>query len=215
MYDSIIFDLDGTLWDETAVTAETWDAVLKNHPDVKCAVVIDSDAVGRQMGLTCEEIAELFFPDLSAEQANELVAESCKLENEWLPECGGILYPGVDEKLREMKNNGIRLFIVSNCQDGYVQAFLKAHGFSDVIEDFECSGRTGKSKAENIKLVIERCGLKNPVYVGDTSSDRDGARGAGIPFIYAKYGFGEKYGRGKTDDYDFSIETFGELLKLI
>lgn len=215
MFDSIIFDLDGTLWDETAVTARTWDVVLNNHPDVKCAVKIDSDAVGRQMGISCEEIAKLFFPNLSVERANELVAESCKLENEWLPECGGILYPGVDENLREMKKMGIRLFIVSNCQDGYIQAFLKAHAFTDVIEDFEFTGVGGKSKADAIKHIIERNGLKKPVYVGDTSTDRDGARGAGIPFIYAKYGFGEKYGRGRTDDFDASIDSFKDLMKLI
>ena len=34
---------------------------------------------------------------------------------------------------------------------------------------------------------------------------------AGIPFIYAKYGFGENYGRGKTGDYDAAIESLSEL----
>ena len=53
------------------------------------------------------------------------------------------------------------------------------------------------------------------MYVGDTVSDSVGARFAGIPFIYAKYGFGEENGRGKTDDYDKSISDISELCEII
>ena len=215
MYDSLIFDLDGTLWDETHVTARAWEEVLKNHPNVKPVREITPDSVGYQMGLTCPEVAKLYFPDIPFETAMSLMDESCDYENAWLPECGGILYPGVEEILRKLKDDGHRMFIVSNCQDGYIQAFLKAHGFEDVFEDFENSGRTGLCKAENIKLVIGRNGLKNPVYIGDTNTDCEGARGAGIPFIYAKYGFGEKYGRGSTDDFDACMDSFTQLPELI
>ena len=110
---------------------------------------------------------------------------------------------------------GERLFIVSNCQDGYIEAFLTAHKMYDVIKDWESSGRSGKSKGENIKDIISRNSLTSAVYVGDTVSDSVGARFAGIPFIYAKYGFGEENGRGKTDDYDESISDISELCEII
>ena len=58
------------------------------------------------------------------------------------------------------------------------------------VRDFECIGRTGKPKSENIRLIIERNGLKAPVYVGDTQWDFDAATAAGVPFIFAAYGFG-------------------------
>jgi phosphoglycolate phosphatase-like HAD superfamily hydrolase len=51
--------------------------------------------------------------------------------------------------------------------------------------------------------------------VGDTVSDSGGARIAGIPFIYAKYGFGEDYKRGKTDDYDRAIVSLMELRRAV
>jgi len=81
-----------------------------------------------------------------------------------------------------------------------------------IIEDWECTGRTGKCKADNIREVIRRNHLLHPVYVGDTVSDKTGAAGAGIPFIYAKYGFGESGGRGRVTEYDDSVDCIRELL---
>ena len=55
-----------------------------------------------------------------------------------------------------------KLFIVSNCQDGYIECFFKAHKLDKYFTDYECPGRTGLSKGENNKLIIERNNLKNP-----------------------------------------------------
>ena len=214
-FDSVIFDLDGTLWDATGVTADTWVEVLARHPDVTPAMPLDRDAVCRYMGLTNEELAGIFFPSLPYETAFSLMEESCALENEWLPVRGGILWPGVAETLERLKNEGYRLFVVSNAQDGYVESFLTAHRFWDLFEDRESSGRTGRGKADNIRDVIRRRGLNAPVYVGDTISDAEGAHGAGIPFVYCRYGFGETFGRGRTDDYEYAVDRFDELPELL
>lgn len=214
-FDSVIFDLDGTLWDATGVTADTWVEVLARHPDVTPAMPLDRDAVCRYMGLTNEELAGIFFPTLPYEAAFSLMRESCALENEWLPVRGGILWPGVAETLKQLKNEGYRLFVVSNAQDGYVESFLTAHRFWDLFEDRESSGRTGHGKADNIRDVIRRRGLRSPVYVGDTVSDAEGAHGAGIPFVYCRYGFGETFGRGRTDDYEYAVDRFDELPGLL
>lgn len=210
--DGIIFDLDGTLWDATAVTADAWVEVLARHPDVKCDVPLDRESVRRYMGLTNEELAEIFFPSMPFDEAFSLMTESCEIENARLPVCGGTLYDGVPETLAHLANDGYRLFIVSNCQDGYIEAFLHAHHFENLFSDIECSGRTGMCKADNVRLIMKRNGLVSPVLVGDTISDGTAARNVGIPFIYAKYGFGERYGRGKTDDFDFALDTFCDLM---
>ena len=213
-FDSILFDLDGTLWDATNITAATWVEVLAKHPEVKCAMPLDHETICRYMGLTNEELAAVFFPELPFDEAFALMGESCALENEWLPVRGGILYDGVPETLARLKADGYRLFIVSNCQSGYIEAFLTAHGLTELFEDIECTGNTGFCKAENIRLVIERNGLDSPVFVGDTISDGSAARTAGIPFVYAKYGFGELCKRGRTDDYDEAIENFKEMERI-
>ncbi|MBQ8333192.1 MAG: HAD family hydrolase [Clostridia bacterium] len=210
--DSVLFDLDGTLWDATGVTADAWVRVLAAHPGLSPAVPMTVENVRKYMGLTNEELAEIFFPDLAFDDAFALMMESCDWENRLLPECGGILYDGVEETLRALHGRGVRLFIVSNCQDGYIEAFIRAHRMDGVIMDWECTGRTGKCKADNIRDVIRRNSLHDPVYVGDTVSDKTGADGAGIPLIYAKYGFGESEGRGRVTEYDDSVDSIRELL---
>ena len=83
------------------------------------------------------------------------------------------------------------LYIVSNCLDGYIQSFLTYHRFWDCFEDLECLGRTGKTKGENIRLIMERNAVDAAIYVGDTASDCAAAKKAGIPFVHAAYGFGK------------------------
>ncbi|WP_370314204.1 HAD family hydrolase [Guptibacillus hwajinpoensis] len=57
-------------------------------------------------------------------------------------------------------------------------------------------------------MIIERNNLTNPIYIGDTEGDLKASRYAGIPFVYAKYGFGE------VSEYDEVINRFEELVKL-
>lgn len=96
--------------------------------------------------------------------------------------------------------------IVSNCQSGYIELFLRKTGLEPYITDTECYGDTGKNKDENIRLVVERNSLKHPVYVGDTQGDCDAAAKAGVPFVFASYGFGQ------ADHADAVIASFDELL---
>jgi phosphoglycolate phosphatase len=58
------------------------------------------------------------------------------------------------------------------------------------FSDYEEWGRTGLLKADNIRLVMERNGDDSAVYVGDIQKDADAAAEAGIPCIWAAYGFG-------------------------
>lgn len=186
-YDSILFDLDGTLWDATSVTAGIWQIVEQNHPEIRGRV--DRDTVQKYMGHTNEELASLLFPDMPFEEGYALIMESCREENRLLTEQGGILYPDTAEVITELAKQ-YPLFIISNCQAGYIEAFLAYYGFGNQITDHISSGDLGLSKTENIRHICRKHGLKNPVYVGDTNGDCQAAADAGCPFIFASYGFG-------------------------
>ena len=99
--------------------------------------------------------------------------------------------------------------IVSNCQDGYIEAFFKAHDTGRYFADWESFGRTGLLKADNISLVVERNHLNHPVYVGDVQGDADASHAAGVPIIYASYGFGE------ITDAEEKIDRFEDLIKTV
>jgi len=202
--DSIIFDLDGTLWDPRETVLTSWNKALKEFPEIN--KVLTTEDLKKTMGLQLEEIADIFFPDLSKSEQLNIMDRCSEVEIPYVEETGGDLYPELERTLKALSNK-YRLFIVSNCQEGYIEAFYKYHKLDHYFEDFENPGRTGLSKGENIKLVIDRNNLESPIYVGDTQGDRNAAKHAGIPFVYAKYGFGE------VDEYDDVIETVADLIK--
>ncbi len=193
-FDGIIFDLDGTLWDSTAEVAKTWSYVISKYNLNRKEITV--------------EIAEILLPNLDEEMQMKIMNECYKYENEYLAKYGATLYDNLEETLKVLVKD-YKLFIVSNCQDGYIESFFKSHGLNKYFIDYECPGRTGFPKAENIKLIVERNNLKNPVYVGDTQGDANSAKLANVPFIYAEYGFGE------VKDFQDKIESFENILKII
>jgi phosphoglycolate phosphatase len=203
--DSIIFDLDGTLWDSREAIAISWNQVFEGMEEG--SIKITKDDLTAMMGLQIDEIGERLLPKITPERRKELLSECGVVENKYLIEHGGILYPNVEDVLENLSKK-YKLYIVSNCQEGYIEAFLQYYGLERLILDFENPGRTGLLKGENIKLVMERNNLKNPVYVGDTQKDKEAAELAGIPFVYATYGFGEVH------KSDYTINSFKELTQL-
>jgi len=205
MPDSLIFDLDGTLWNATVSICKVWNSVIKEYPELKKEITV-SDLEG-VMGKALDEIGEIFFPDTPFNVRSEIMEKCCERQCPLLEKEGGKLYEGVNETLNNLcKKYG--LFIVSNCEKGYIPAFMKANNFEKYFKDYEHPGRTGLSKGENIKIIIERNNLKAPVYVGDTQGDFESAKFAGIPFVFASYGFGEVFGA------DYTIRKFSDLNNL-
>lgn len=206
-YDGLIFDLDGTMWDSTKPIVEAWNIILGKHPEIKRAAIVEEDLTDC-MGKTMYTIAAMLFPKEEESVRNALMDELCLFENEYLESRGGVLYPNLEKTLESLSKD-YPLFIVSNCQDGYIEAFLKAHKMSKYFKDTECWGRTFKSKGETNKILIERNNLEHPVYIGDTQGDKQSAVDAGIDFIYASYGF------GSVKEYDYKLEKFEDLLKIL
>lgn len=204
--DAVIFDLDGTLWDATEAIVLTWNEAAQSYARTQKITLekLTRDKIKSVMGLQIAEIGKKLFPRLDDEARKEIMARGCEIECRYLKERGGIPFPHVETVVKELSRK-YKLFIVSNCQAGYIESFLEAHKLGEYIRDFENPGRTGLSKGENIKLVMERNSLGNPVYLGDTEGDMKAARAAGIPFIYARYGF------GKVAEFDEAIDSLAEL----
>ena len=203
--DSILFDLDGTLWNTVEEICDSWNSVVAKYPGIR--EKITTRELEGYMGLHLDEIAKKLFPKQSTSRQMQLIEECSKAELEYLEIHGGQLYSNLEATLKKLAAN-YKLCIVSNCQDGYIQCFFKAHGLSRYFTDFECSGVTGLSKGENIQLMMQRNHLKKSIFVGDTLGDAEAARFAGIPFVFARYGF------GSAAAYDAVIDGFEELLTL-
>lgn len=187
MKKGIIFDMDGTLWDSAANVAESWNLAIKQDGSVDKKLT-EQDIQG-VMGKTMDVIADILFPELEKEVRMKLLDRCCSMENDYLREHGGVLYPKLEETLSALKEK-YPLYIVSNCQSGYIEAFLDHYGFGKYFQDIECYGNNLRQKGDNIRLLADRNGLTEAVYVGDIQGDYDASCHAGVGFIHAAYGFG-------------------------
>lgn len=203
--DSIIFDVDGTIWDSTQSVADSWNIAIKKHSGLD--LTLDPVSLSRVFGKTMTEIADAFFPGLEPAERMKLLDFCFEEENRYLETHPGIVYEGVAETIRDLAGR-YPLFIVSNCQCGYIEVMLKTTGLAPYIKDHLCFGETQTPKGDTIRTLVARNGLKAPVYVGDTRGDADACSAAGVPFIFAEYGFGD------VPDARMRIRTFSDLKSL-
>ena len=83
------------------------------------------------------------------------------------------------------------LFIVSNCEKGYIETYLDGCNTRKYFKDYLCIGMTKKEKYENIILMKEKHNIENVIYIGDTNKDYLESKKASAIFIHASYGFGK------------------------
>ena len=187
----IVFDLDGTLWDSCRGIASAWEEYIRLFEPEWYAkgVRVEEEIVRAACGKTMDIFTSMLLHQLPEEEQKRLYEPCCRYEVGWLRRNGAYLYEGMQDTLKELSGQ-YELFVVSNCQEGYIEAFVSWAGLEDVIRDSENYGRTGLPKDENIRLLVKRSRLDAAVYVGDTMGDYESACSAGIPFVFAGYGFG-------------------------
>lgn len=188
--DGIIFDVDGTLWDSTQSVAEAWTHAIYEHSHLN--LTLDAKTMGSVFGKTMTEIGEILFPSLSAGERTQFLQYCLAYEDRYLITHPGTAYPDVRETIEALSQK-YDLFIVSNCQLGYIEITMKALQIEPYIKDHLCFGETHTPKSETLRKLMERNLLKCPVYIGDTQGDADACSEVGIPFIFAEYGFGTVY----------------------
>lgn len=213
MKKGIIFDMDGTVWDSAENVAKSW--TVKVHEAGFTDKTISRDDIKNVMGKTMDVIADILFPFAEKGTERDKLRYACQeYEIEYLREHGGLLYDGITDTWRKLKDMGYHNYIVSNCQAGYIECFLEHYKIPygndcELIEDIECYGNNLLQKDENIRLLAQRNKLDDACYVGDIQGDYDATVKAGYKFIHARYGF------GRVDADVAYIESFPELTEVV
>ena len=204
--ESLIFDIDGTLWDSRALVAQGFNEQLAKEglDDLFVTVEVLTTLFGRVM----TEIADNIFPSIPVPQRYALIDRCSDSEHQLLHRdpCR-IGYPGVKETLEALAKNH-RIFIVSNSQSGYPELCVEKLGLGELISGTLCFGDTGTEKGKTILSLMEKHHITSCAYIGDTQGDYEATRVAGIPFVWAAYGFGHPEG------YAARADAFPQLLSI-
>ena len=205
-YESLIFDIDGTLWDSRALVAEGYNIQLRSEG--LSHLCVTAEDLLPLFGKVMTEIADVIFKTIPVPERYALMDRCMATENEYLHQnpCR-IGYAGIKETMAILAKRH-RLFIVSNSQCGYPELCIQKLGLDDYISGHLCFGDTGTEKGETIRRLMEHHSITNACYIGDTQGDCDAADKARIPFIFAAYGF------GTPSHYESKIEKFEDLLVL-
>lgn len=205
--DGIILDIDGTLWNTTGVVADAWNKAIAD-----CgydAAQVNAAGLQKEFGKPMNIIADDLWPNLSQEQKKILMKQCCVREQEAIESnTKDITFPAVRDTIKALAKK-FNLYIVSNCQAGYIELTMRKNGIESCVRDHECYGNTGLGKADNLRLLVQRNAIKEPLYVGDTQGDADACREAGVKFVWASYGF------GSVQEFAAKIDRFDQLLDLL
>ena len=196
--DSLIFDMDGTLWDAMDTYVLSWNKAFQKENIERS---LSRAELGHVMGWEKARVLKYFFPNMGGEARERIFRRVNECCARILPETGGKLYEGVREGIINLSAR-YRLFIVSNCPEGLIQEFIKWADIQAYITDEMAHGLNSMPKHFNMQVLISKHGLNNPVYIGDTEIDSEESRLAGLPFVFLSHGFGD------AADYDLKFDDF-------
>lgn len=206
--DSLIFDMDGTLWDAVETYAQGFNDFFEHHGVSRR---IEKAGITGFMGMEEAAFLAATLPEWPAETRSSMYKEVVEHQYARIRRDGGDLYEGVVEGLAELSRH-FGLFIVSNCPALAIEHFMDWAGIRPYIIDSKAHGANGRPKYQNIRDLIASYSLAKPVYIGDTDSDRKQAELVPLPFFFVDYGFGQstEYA-GRASSFRQLVETMLDL----
>ena len=193
MYDTYIFDLDGTLLDTLDDLAAAVNYALRQHGMPEHT----REDVRRFVGNGVRLLMTRAIPD---GEDNPLFEATFQTFREYYMEHSLDTtrpYDGIPELLGELRARGKRVAVVSN-KFYAATSELCHHFFPDTVEvairEHEAEGIRKKPAPDTVKEAFRQLGVdsRNAVYVGDSDVDLQTARNAGLPCISVLWGFRDR-----------------------
>jgi len=198
MYDAILFDLDGTLVDSSEGILN---AAKETMMELEMEPLSDEEirsCIGPPIGETLGKMAG--FTESDKKRFYEVFRPAYR--DKYLFQCS--LYPGMVSLLEDFRGQGLRLGIATNKRDDSTRLLLDYLRIADLFDVVVAQDRNQvRSKSDMIldALLILGIDKNQAVMIGDTQSDLDAAKGAGVNFIGVRYGFGFK--ESMVSGYEF------------
>lgn len=211
MFDTILFDLDGTLTDPKIGITKCAQYALR-------CFGIDEPDLDRLECFIGPPLVQSFmeYYGFDSEKANAAV-EKYRERFSSVGLFENVLFPGIIDLLTHLKQNGKTLAVATSKPEVYMHQILERYGlasFFDVVVGSELDG-TRNDKTEVIEEVLMRLGLKGAdrakvAMVGDRKFDIIGAKACGINTIGVRYGYAEE-NELETAEADYIFSDIDEL----
>ena len=213
-WETILFDLDGTLTDPAEGITKAVEAAL-NHYGI---TVEDRSTLNKFIGPPLDES----FPEFYGFN-DEQVREATRVFREYFGRQGwaeNIPYPGIDKLLGDLKAAGKKLIIATSKPEEFAVRIMNHFGlaqYMDVIAGASTDNQEGAKKANVIRKALQRAGvedLSSVVMVGDRRHDVAGGHEVGMKVIGVLYGYGDR-AEHEAAGADYIVEDIPSLEKLL
>ncbi len=212
-YTTVIFDLDGTLLNTLEDLRDSLNEVLKQMGYTPKTI----EEVRRFVGNGVRNLIRKSVPESVSEDELTAIMEIFKENYEHNMQNKTRPYNGIMELLLDLNRYNYKLAIVSNKYDSAVKELAKTY-FGNLIP--VAIGETQEIKRkpapDSIFEAVKELGsdLDHTVLVGDSETDVQTARNAGIPCIGVTWGFRSREVL-RTEGASYLIDTPRELLTLL
>ena len=213
-WETILFDLDGTLTDPAEGITKAVEVAL-NHYGI---TVEDRSTLNKFIGPPLDES----FPEFYGFN-EEQVREATRVFREYFGRQGwaeNIPYLGIDKLLSDLKAAGKKLIIATSKPEEFAVRIMNHFGlaqYMDVIAGASTDNQEGARKANVIRKALQRAGvedLSSVVMVGDRRHDVAGGHEVGMKVIGVLYGYGDR-AEHEAAGADYIVEDIPSLEKLL
>jgi len=191
-YSAVVFDLDGTLADTAADIRE---ALVRALAGEKLPPV-DTESVRLMIGGGPRLLVKRALHRLNIETDSDLVTRLTQaFHSEYMQQRNQLsrLFDGVESTLRTLHSTGVRIGLCSNKPDDLCRMLVKSFSIEHYFDEILGSGGDLPRKPDPAPLlsIIERLGVTpdDTLYVGDSATDVETARNAGVPVMLVDYGY--------------------------
>ena len=192
MYETVIFDLDGTLLDTLGdlhasvnVALGEYGLPIRTKEEVRAFV---GNGVAKLMERAAGEVSQALFEKLLAAFKTHYSAH-CKDRTK--------PYDGVMDVLQALKKRGVKTAVLSNKPDFAVKLLAEEYfqGYlQSAVGENEAGGIRKKPAPDSLFAVLDelQTNKETTVYVGDSEVDIQTARNAGVECISVTWGFKDR-----------------------
>ena len=195
----ICFDMDGTLLNSglfgvLAIT-RAFEALIAAGRLPGLAEAPSPDLIKAQIGKPPSVFYRDLLPPALQERAPELHTQTTRNELAALAEGSGGLFEGTLDVLDMLKKAGLKLMLVSNCSQAYLDGVVSTFKLMRWLDYAQCVGDhppEDRTKTSLVRAGLNQLGVSRGAMVGDRIHDGEAAQANGLWFIGCTYGYGQR-----------------------